>query len=346
MKFFQDIPKGNRLSHANLKETVLPQSKANIKAASNPPRLVALEKTCPPLFSSAWWLDAVAPGRWGEVCIEKGSRLQARLAYVVNRRPLVGDMLGIPPITPFLGPEFPNLEREGSRQIGEQHELMYELIDKLPSHARFLQNFHPDITNWLPFYWRGFSQHTRYTYQIQCLRNLDTVWSNFSSSTRRAIRKAEKLVTLDESGTPDDLYQLLQATYANQGRTAGYAPDVLRRAVDAALQRGQGRLLIAHDKAGKRHAGLFTVWNEEVTYYLVGGSDPSIRSSGAMSLLMWNAIQYAHTVSHCFDFEGSMQPGIERFVRGFGSVQVPYFQVLKETKLAAVVRKLYKLKRP
>ena len=59
----------------------------------------------------------------------------------------------------------------------------------------------------------------------------------------------------------------------------------------------------------------------------MGGGDPEFRNSGATSLLMWNAIQFASTVSQIFDFEGSMIESVERFFRGFGAVQTPYFSI-------------------
>jgi len=42
---------------------------------------------------------------------------------------------------------------------------------------------------------------------------------------------------------------------------------------------------------------------------------------------MWHAIQFASTVSTIFDFEGSMIEPVERFFRGFGAVQTPYFSL-------------------
>ena len=69
------------------------------------------------------------------------------------------------------------------------------------------------------------------------------------------------------------------------------------------------------------------VWNEHCAYYLMGGGDPELRSSGATSLAMWQAIQFAATVSRIFDFEGSMIEPIERFFRGFGAVQTPYLSL-------------------
>ena len=59
-------------------------------------------------------------------------------------------------------------------------------------------------------------------------------------------------------------------------------------------------------------------------YDLMGGSDPSLRTSGAMSLLMWEAIKFAGQVTRRFDFEGSMLQPVERFFRAFGGRQVRF----------------------
>ena len=34
-----------------------------------------------------------------------------------------------------------------------------------------MQNFHYGITDWLPFYWEGYRQTTRYTYMLKDIRN-------------------------------------------------------------------------------------------------------------------------------------------------------------------------------
>ena len=66
-----------------------------------------------------------------------------------------------------------------------------------------------------------------------------------------------------------------------------------------------------------------------MAYYLQGGNHPDLRNSGAASLVMWEAIQFASTVTQQFNFAGSMIPSIERFFRGFGATQVPYFSIYK-----------------
>ena len=70
-------------------------------------------------------------------------------------------------------------------------------------------------------------------------------------------------------------------------------------------------------------------WNPDSAYYLMGGRNPKLRSSGATSLCMWEAIQFSASVTKSFDFEGSMNEPVERFFRAFGAVQTPYFSIKK-----------------
>ena len=44
---------------------------------------------------------------------------------------------------------------------------------------------------------------------------------------------------------------------------------------------------------------------------------------------MWESIKFASSFAKEFDFEGTMVESIERFIRGFGAIQKPYFQLSK-----------------
>jgi len=72
-------------------------------------------------------------------------------------------------------------------------------------------------------------------------------------------------------------------------------------------------------------------------YYLLGGADPRLRSSGAQSLLFWEAIKLASRKNLKFDFEGSMIEPIERVFRAFGAVQVPYLQIYGAAPLVKIL---------
>jgi len=77
------------------------------------------------------------------------------------------------------------------------------------------------------------------------------------------------------------------------------------------------------------HAALFIVWDENCAYNLISTINPKFRSSGASSLVFWEAIKHMSTKSKLFDFEGSMDKNIEESFREFGSTQIPYFRIRK-----------------
>ncbi|WGF87854.1 GNAT family N-acetyltransferase [Marinivivus vitaminiproducens] len=278
------------------------------------------------LFQQDWWLNAASPGGWDAVTVEQGGACVARLAFAVRRHAGI-TALTQPPLTPFLGPWLRMAEGKANTRLAREHELLGKLADALPPYDVFAQDFHPQYANWLPFHWRGFRQTTRYTYVIDDLDDLDQTWAGLHESTRREVRKARKCVTVDPGDDLETFIELNRMTYRRQGRSLPYDPAILRRVDTACARQGARRVLIARDGTGRAHAGLYLVWDQSSAYYLMGGLDPERRSSGAMSLLMWQAIRLAATVTRSFNFEGSMIQPIERFFRGFGARQVPYSHI-------------------
>lgn len=280
------------------------------------------------LYVQPWWLDAVAPGEWGETIITENEQVVARMPYVMKTR-LGFRLLVMPPLTQSLGPWIAPLQGKYATRLSREHELLSRLIEQLPEFDFFRQSFHSTFTNWLPFYWRDFSQTTRYTYVLPQIGDIQSLWANLRGNIRREIRKGEREVRVRESYDIDALMKLCQLTFSRQGLEMPFAKAVVQRIVAACRARNCCRILIAADTAGQVHSGLLVVWHEQCAYYLLGGSDPALRTSGAASLLMWRAIQLASEVSRSFDFEGSMLQPVERFFRGFGAKQRPYHRVTK-----------------
>jgi Acetyltransferase (GNAT) domain len=114
-----------------------------------------------------------------------------------------------------------------------------------------------------------------------------------------------------------------------------YGLGQLSAGVSAARERQAGAVRLAVDEDGRQHAGAFFVWDAERLYYLVGGSDTALRSSGGMSLVIWDGIKLAGSLGLRFDFEGSMIEPIERFFRGFGGTPEPYLHVTHTSRRLA-----------
>lgn len=283
------------------------------------------------IFRQPWWLDAVAPGLWGEASVERGGELVARLPYVVKRRYGLTSLV-MPPLTQSLGPWLRPSEGKYASRLASEKDLMNELINRLPPFDRFSQSFHFSITNWLPFHWRGFSQSTRYTYRLEDLSSTEKLWNELAENVRRAVRKAQKEVSLRADLDTEAFIRLNSLTFARQGMEVPYGPDLVRRLDAACAKEGRRKILFAEDAKGRVHAAVYVIWDEDSAYNLMLGSDPELRGSGASSLVMWEAIQYAATVSKSFDFEGSMIESVERSFRSFGARQVPYSRVSRMSR--------------
>ena len=285
----------------------------------------------PVMFHEPWWLDAVAPGEWRETKVVRNGELLASMPYLAARGRLFTS-LTMPPITKSLGPWLRPSSAKYARRLAQEKDLLEELIGQLPPHDYFAQNFHYSVTNWLPFYWAGFQQTTRYTYILEDLADPGMVWNGLTQSIRTDVRKAERKVSIRTDLGLDHFLDINALTFAKQGSPLPYTRELVARVDAAAARRGQRKMYFAEDAEGRTHAAAYIVWNEQAAYYLMGGADPALRNSGATSLLLWQAIQDAAEVTESFDFEGSMIESIERFFRGFGATQKPYFHVWRMSR--------------
>ena len=278
------------------------------------------------IFQQPWWLDAVAPGRWGEATVEHGGRVVGRLPYVLRGRRRLR-VLTMPPLTQTLGPWLEPSAAKPAHAISEEHERLAALEAALPAAASFVQNFSPTMLNALPFHWAGYRLELQYTYRLKGLDSEETLWQGLRPNVRREIRKARNRVEVRDDLALDRLYAIWVKTFARQGLPAPVSLAELERLDAACAARGARTMLFGQDAAGRLHAVAYVVWDRHAAFYLLGGGDPELRTSGAGSLLVWESIMRARAVTDVFDFEGSMLKPVERFFRGFGSRQTPYLRV-------------------
>jgi len=283
-----------------------------------------------PIFSKDWWLDAVCGhDYWGVCVIENGGNVVATMPYYYKKNIFKIQLLSMPLLTQTLGPWISPTSAKYAKKLAREKDLMNELISQLPKFDYFSQNFHYNITNWLPFYWQGFKQTTRYTYAIENLTDLDVIWSNFQSKIRTDIRKAEKQVSVLTDLPLETFYQTNVKTFERQNIKIPYTFEFIKNIDKTCAGHSARKMFFAVDRQNQIHAVVYIVWDDNSAYYLMGGADPNLRNSGASSLLMWEAIKFASTVTKKFDFEGSMIEPVERFFRAFGGIQKPYFNISK-----------------
>ena len=283
------------------------------------------------IFHEPFWLDALCgPSGWDVLIYEKGGTIWGAFPYAI-RKTCGGAEIYQPELTQFSGPVYrpgPAQKYEGMLSYEmEMFDYFARELKKLPW-SRFSVFFDPRIGNWLPFYWNGYRQTTRYTYVFEDLSDLQAIWDGITPKTRTPIKNAESRYHLHlvEDVPLKDFIEINKMSFDRQGRDYIFYGLVDRLAAATAAN-GQGKLFGAADEDGRLHAVAFLVWNSYKAYYICGGADPRVRGSAAQSFMLWKLINYAAGKSRQFDFEGSMNPHIEHNYRSFGARQIPYFAI-------------------
>ena len=81
----------------------------------------------------------------------------------------------------------------------------------------------------------------------------------------------------------------------------------------------------------RAHSALYLTYDQVSANVHLVGENPELRSSGAGTLLIWEAIKYTrdNLGLNQFDFEGSVIERIEENRRSFGAEQVAYHKIQK-----------------
>jgi len=281
------------------------------------------------VFCRSWWLGAVAPHRFTILTLRRGGRIVAGIPMFHTCK-LRYHAIHMPPLTQTLGVLLaPPTSDSYEKRLSSEMETMEQLIAAIPQANYFSVNLSPALTNWLPFYWAGYRQTTRYSYVLPDLSDLDAVFSGFAHSKRKNIKKAEKEVTVHADLASAEFYANHRLTLSSQGRTISYTHALFERLYEASYVHEAGKTWYAVDRNGNLHATIFVVFDRHSAYYLISSIDPRFRNSGAATLLLKEAISFVSQWTNRFDFEGSMIREVEHSFRKFGAIQTPYFNISK-----------------
>lgn len=295
-----------------------------------------------PIFSKDWWLDSVCGvDAWDVVLVEKGQEIFASLSYFKTKR-VIFDIITMPKLTQTMGIyiKYPPKQKYYKRLSWEK-DMMTKLVQQLPAFDTFSQNFDKNITNWLPLYWQGFEQTTRYTYVVENT-TIEELEKNLETDIRRRRRKAyEAGVEVVESDDVEKFYELNEMTFKRQDREMPYSFEFVKNLYETCKKNNAVKMYFAKIE-GEVIAANFLVYDDNTVYYLMGGIEPNKRDLGGMDIVQFESIKFALESGRVFDFEGSMIESIEKYFRSFGAVQKPYFYITKTNSKLLKIRKVVK----
>ena len=300
-----------------------------------------------PLFLQHWWMDTVCRGGQWEVALARDGdgRVTAAMPYHWRRKMGLTFIIE-PQLTQYSGPVYfyPG-GISASRRLDFEKAAARQLIGQIEARrpAYILQNFSPAVTNWLPFRWAGYSQTTRYTYRIEDISDPHRVFEGFDARERQhKIRRLEERTTVRFDMQSADFARLHTDYWQGKGQSDLLDADFIGHVCSAAIGRGQGVIASLHDEEGRLLAARFVVYDSRSAYSLMSAADLKLHRSGHNETLVWALLQHLAGKTAAYDFEGSMDEGVEYFYRSFGAVQTPFFAISKSRN--ALVDRIMKMR--
>lgn len=282
-----------------------------------------------PLFFQPWWLDQTCKD-WDVILVYEGGKLQALFPVPIEKK-LFLTLSRMPTLTPYLGPYF--LEKDLS--IGDQEKIIQKILFQMPQLKYFQFNTFPEFQNSFIFDQHGFTRTTKLTHFVDLTQNEEVLFQQINNRRRSYIRKMEKVLTIEEVKQPDMAMfcNWHRAAFAQKNKRYPFTEDSLEKTIAIAEQNEASIFWLAKED-DEPIAMLWTPFDNEKMYHLLGAYNPNQKRNGAMDLLVWTAIQKAKEMGkRIYDFEGSMDPGIASFFRNLGGSPKSYFCFEKNESL-------------
>jgi hypothetical protein len=277
------------------------------------------------IFEQPWWLDVVAPNSWEEILIEDNGEIVARWPIVHK-----GHKIGMPYLTQTLGFWISEKTYAFDNHFNKRKKIINSLLEKLPKDKNINIRLSSRVTYILPMHWRQFIINPLISYRFENISDTEQIYNNFNNTVKKNIKSASKKVKVESIDDINPLLVLLKKMFQRQKRGNPIPNNIIKGIYNACKDHNACKLLYAIGNNNTIESGCLLVFDEQISYLLISATDPEFKNSGVNSLLIWEAIKFASTVSKSFDFEGSMIEGIENFIRQFGSTPVVYFQIRKQ----------------
>jgi len=269
------------------------------------------------IFQQDWWLDLVTDGNYKSVTVKNGDLTIGWLPYLIRRRWgfNVSDM---PLLTHTLGPVVYAGTGRPNTQLLNTFAITTELLEKLPKLAHFRQVLEPTVPEALAFQAFGCHVKVQFTFIADC-RDIQEKWKNMRDKTRNLIRRSQEKNKLSVCNDPEEFLCLYDSNCKAGGSINRYRSPATAGILMRTMERGQGKVILSRNlKTGAANAGTFIVWDEFKMYFLMSTRATDTADSGAVSLLVWEAMNEAHRRGLIFDFDGVSNQGTFRFLSGFG----------------------------
>jgi len=191
-------------------------------------------------------------------------------------------------------------------------------LGKLPKLAYFRQVLPPTNSEALAYQASGYEVKVQFTFIADCA-DMDETWRNMRDKTRNLIRRAQEKDIVSVCDDPDKFIQYYELNCQSRNLVNRYQDPRTKKLLRLCMERDQGKIFLSKDRtSGAVNAATFVVWDDSSMYFLMSTRSTDTADNGAVSLLVWEAMNEAHRRGLKFDFDGIISPSTFRFLSGFG----------------------------
>ncbi len=268
------------------------------------------------VYASSWYLDIVSP-EW-EAIIEGD---YTSIFPLCVRKKFGFDYLYQPFFTQQGGLFSSDIEKD----------KLLHFLKSIPSKFRLIE-INLNTSNQIEEF-EKFRIYKRKTHHLELNSSMDSLRKKYSENLIRNLKKAKKVDQIVNSG--NEIKAIISIFRNERGKNIGQLKDkdylLLEEIVDQGIKRNLVEVFFTRDGEGKINSGAVFLKSFDSYIFLFSATDKSAREFSSMALLIDHFIENHQQENKLLDFEGSMDEHLSRYYRSFGSLEIVYLQIRKNT---------------
>lgn len=257
----------------------------------------------PSVYAMSWYLDACAPGWQGLIMRDYEAVMPLTLSSKLG-------------ITYFAQPHF--AQQLGVFGSNVTPGIVQQFLAAIPTKVKLTEICLNSSNYSEPLAANARAMHN---YELPLAAAYNTISEGYSSNLRRNLRKAAKS-ELQISSAGEDVSKAVGLFKAHRPEVAKSLPKsyfaTLQTICTELHSRGLLLQLHAHLSNEPAAAAVFAVWQQRAIFLFSGNSATGL-THAALPALIDHAIKHHCNQWKLLDFEGSNDPGLARFYKGFGA---------------------------
>lgn len=264
------------------------------------------------VYAYSWYLDIVSPG-W-EALIKGDYEIVMPLTYGYKYRqhylfqPLITQQLGV----------FSTKKLDAG--------ITAQFLNSIPEKFSYV-DINLNIFNKLDE--EQLISRRNITYELDLIRTYDKILREYSTNTKRNVKKAlEQRVFVSRGNNTESLISLFRNDKGKELKKVTDADyDKIRKLINFSLSHKLGQIYFAYNEKQEIIAGAFFITSHQKSIYLFSASNEEGKEKSAMFAIIDGFIKINSERNITLDFEGSNIEGLARFYSSFGAKACEYLSV-------------------